>query len=222
MYTFSVLTQRPIPECGVKGHVGLEGRLLRPGLHRLRSARLNSFQHRIQELVAVLTGRKEEHTREANELQSHIDKLNLLAETDDPEVGELILKAILPPAEPAGPAAAFTLNKLPVRRINTTRDGLFALTEKFDGPFTVNALAEIVADNQAVTDADEKKKLRGAVFTMMRKLVDQGRLIQVEKGKGKKQGTFQRRVAASDHQERHRTTEAPEHVENAATASGTS
>lgn len=74
----------------------------------------------------------------------------------------------------------------------------------------MTAVTDLLAANEGVTDPAEKKRLRVAVFSMMRTLTEIGRVTQVEKGKGKKQGTFQKvatetiqRTNGAEHTEEH-------------------
>lgn len=164
-----------------------------------------SFQQRIQSAIETLTIRKDELVAETKKLEGQITKLSLLVDgADDPEFEELIFRVASPvettsvvPQSQSEPEPEPVPPPPPIKRVRVTCDGIYAITQTFDRLFTLNDVVDILADNEAVTDVEEKKRVRSAVSTMMQKLVSNGRLVHHEKGRGKIPGQY-RKVHTTD------------------------
>jgi len=162
-----------------------------------------TFQRRVQNVVAELSTRKEQLQSDIQKLDAQITKLTLIAEgNEDPELEDIFIRVLNAPAPQEIQAISIVSPPAPpeknIPRIKVTCDGIYALTQTFDRLFTLNDMVDLLADNEGVTDAEEKTRVRSAVYTMMRKLIENGRLIQHEKGIGKRPGWF-RKVVTTDY-----------------------
>jgi hypothetical protein len=158
---------------------------------------METLNIRIQEKLAELSNEKEGHLAAARRLENQISKLALLAEGEEDPDMEVLLQSILNPVQAQEPPLPQPVPPPPpppppTQRVMIKADKIYAASQTFDGLFTLNQITDMLCDAEGVTDREEKTRVRSAISSMLAKLASEGRVIHVEKGRGKLQGTFRK------------------------------
>jgi hypothetical protein len=129
---------------------------------------------------------------QAHERRVHLMKA-LLPFADDPATEEA-LRALLPAFESPRPAPEPPRPEPPqvvTERVQVTRQLVFAATQTFDDPFTVNDVMARMTGG-AVIDGQERQRVRSSIAGAMMALLDRGEVLRVAEGFGKRQAVWKK------------------------------
>jgi hypothetical protein len=146
------------------------------------------FRSRVEAMIAREEGAQELLMAEAQQLERRVQMLKALLPFADDPATEAALMAItapksVPPAADPEPPQQIT------HRVQVTRALVFAATQTFDKPFTVNDVMARMTGG-AVIDGSERQRVRSSIAQAMMTLHVRGELIRVTEGYGKRQAIW--------------------------------
>ena len=154
-----------------------------------------TFRERLEAAVATLDGHAERLMSEVQQIERQAQMLKALLPFADDAAAEDALTAILPTLAhlpPSTPAASFA--EAPERiteRVQVTRQLVFAATQTFEGPFTVNDVYELMVGDRRV-DRPERQRIRSSIAASMMTLHERGELNRETLGKGRQEGLWRK------------------------------
>ena len=139
---------------------------------------------------------------EASREESAIAALSLLLDVDDSILGNA-LQSLLP--KPA-PAPVFRSHEpappdFVTDRVHVTQQLVFAATQVTESSFTLDEIVEIMIGGRRV-NGDERARIRSCVDTLLRTLVQKGKVLKIRQGKGRMPGLYQKIAIAPGTHER--------------------
>ena len=155
-----------------------------------------SLKERIQAAIVIEEQNQERVLAEAQAVERRVNMLKaLLPFADDPSI-EASLRGVLPapeppPPPPAKPSLVVQPPEAITERVQVTRQLVFAATQTFDDPFTVNDIVERMT-NGAQIDQPERLRVRSSVAQCMATLHERGEVLKDSQGIGRQQSIWRK------------------------------